>query len=622
MSARGAGLGLLVLLTVWCVWASALQPDLPDRPTGVSVGPQEIWEDVTGTTTWSQVRHGAFAFEPVGDGIPNYGYSSSTFWMRLTVVNRTSTPRPLYASVAGALLDDVRVFVVSPDGRVQTSRTGSTVPGADRPVPEAARLMLLPFEAAAGESVQVYLRLRTPSGVSSFPVQIIDERAAHADAAADSRSHGILLGIFGSLFAYNVLLWSLLRDPVYSTYTGYLACTFAVSSIINGNGATFFYPHHTWPTQHLVVPMGALSIWFVLRFTRLFLQIVDHPRLELLLRTVGTFTLLLGAFDPLLPRPWTMSAISTLVSVIPVLCVGTGVVVWRAGKAQARFYLAGNLCGVAALVVMTGLTIGVSPVTRATAMAFSYGTAADGVLLAFALADRIRVLQRAQARAERREQAALASRAEELERLVAERTAEIERMAVTDSLTGAANRHGFDRASARIDALQTQNPRPYAVLMIDLDDFKSINDRFGHDEGDRVLREVARTISALLVPRDVFCRLGGEEFVVIRLDATAEQARPLAERLRSAIAASVMVGHPPRSVTTSIGVAAGSTSGPYRLNQVRREADAALYRAKEQGRNRVVLFSSGEHADTADAVPAPATERLATLRSAGEHGPE
>ena len=274
---------------------------------------------------------------------------------------------------------------------------------------------------------------------------------------------------------------------------------------------------------------------------------------------------------------------------IPVGGVAIGVIAWRAGKSQARFYLAGNTCGAAALVVMTALTIGAAPVTRATVMIFSYGTAADGALLAFALADRIRVLQRERRSAEHRERAALTSRAQELKRLVAERTAEIERMAVTDSLTGVVNRHGLDRAAAEVDGLDASSARPYTLLMIDLDRFKSVNDRFGHHVGDRVLREVADRVADLVRPGDVVGRLGGEEFVVLCFDADAGQGLPLAERIRSVVATTVTVGRPPQPVTLSIGVAVRSAARAERMDDVRRRADAALYRAKQIGRDRVVL---------------------------------
>jgi two-component system cell cycle response regulator len=125
--------------------------------------------------------------------------------------------------------------------------------------------------------------------------------------------------------------------------------------------------------------------------------------------------------------------------------------------------------------------------------------------------------------------------------------------------------------------------------MIDLDRFKSVNDRFGHDAGDRVLREVAARVADLVRPGDVVGRLGGEEFIVLCVDADAEQGLALAERIRSAVAATVTVGTPPQPVTVSIGVAARPPTGDHVVDDVRRRADAALYRAKQTGRDRVVL---------------------------------
>ena len=314
------------------------------------------------------------------------------------------------------------------------------------------------------------------------------------------------------------------------------------------------------------------------------------------LRLLTALSLVLGVSGLFLPQLRTVPALLALSFIMPFMSVIAGVTALRAGKKEARFYLAGHGCTIATLLVFSGLNLGFLPVIRATAMAFSYGTAADAVLLAFALADRIRVLQQARRQAERGTQAALASRAVELERLVKERTAEIEWMALTDSLTGVANRHGFDRATRRIEEMAALRTDPCAVLMIDLDCFKSINDRFGHDEGDRVLRDTARTISTMIHFDDVFSRLGGEEFVIVSLGTPRDQALALAERIRIAVASSITVNQPRESVTVSIGVAIGSPGEQNRVNVLRRRADEALYRAKELGRNRVVL-APDEHSE-------------------------
>ena len=155
--------------------------------------------------------------------------------------------------------------------------------------------------------------------------------------------------------------------------------------------------------------------------------------------------------------------------------------------------------------------------------------------------------------------------------------------ATKDPLTGLANRRSFFQEAARL--MQTSN-RPVALLMIDLDHFKSINDQFGHTVGDDVLRIFAKTASANLRPSDLVGRLGGEEFAVLLPAASQESAWLVAERLRSAFAAAAAsVSGLSIQATASVGL---SILDPGQdMSTLLDLADQALYRAKAGGRNRV-----------------------------------
>ena len=169
---------------------------------------------------------------------------------------------------------------------------------------------------------------------------------------------------------------------------------------------------------------------------------------------------------------------------------------------------------------------------------------------------------------------------------------ELERLAHRDSLTGLANRRSL---YSRLDEEVLRYRRfqaPLSVVMADLDDFKSINDRFGHMAGDRVLTAVARVLDQCRLNIDVAARLGGEEFAVLLPGTRAGGAEILAERLRERIEALVvdLPGGGSVSVTASLGlveIEPGMDGG-----DLIRGADTALYRAKEQGKNRVCLGSS------------------------------
>jgi diguanylate cyclase (GGDEF)-like protein len=165
---------------------------------------------------------------------------------------------------------------------------------------------------------------------------------------------------------------------------------------------------------------------------------------------------------------------------------------------------------------------------------------------------------------------------------------DMERLAHTDALTGLHNRrHFMNRLNEETERVR-RHGNALSVLLLDLDRFKSINDTYGHDAGDRVLQQIAEVIAGCARVSDVTARLGGEEFALALPETSIDGALRLAERLRSGIADAVM--HVPGTdgihVTTSIGVATLSPSTPSAASLLQ-QADRALYAAKGEGRNRV-----------------------------------
>jgi diguanylate cyclase (GGDEF)-like protein len=165
------------------------------------------------------------------------------------------------------------------------------------------------------------------------------------------------------------------------------------------------------------------------------------------------------------------------------------------------------------------------------------------------------------------------------------------REAKTDSLTGLANRRGGRTALEREVQRARRYGRPLSVIVFDIDRFKSVNDRYGHPVGDRVLRAIARTASEAARDTDLVVRWGGEEFLVICAESGRAEACRLAERLRRRIAR-LHHGRRRLNVTASFGVCTFVAGEDAAMLAAR--ADQALYRAKRAGRNRVVSLSPAE----------------------------
>lgn len=164
----------------------------------------------------------------------------------------------------------------------------------------------------------------------------------------------------------------------------------------------------------------------------------------------------------------------------------------------------------------------------------------------------------------------------------------------TDGLTGVANRREFDRTLGNLleESGRTQSPLNVNVFLIDIDHFKRINDTWGHLAGDEVLKSTGRTLASCLRKCDLIARYGGEEFVVISSQATAETARMLSERMRTAIERQdFSFDGQTTGVTVSIGVTSPE-DGDNAAALIHR-ADTALYRAKEAGRNCTFSWTDG-----------------------------
>ena len=162
-------------------------------------------------------------------------------------------------------------------------------------------------------------------------------------------------------------------------------------------------------------------------------------------------------------------------------------------------------------------------------------------------------------------------------------------LAVTDALTGLHNRHYLETHLKTLFEDARSRSKNLALLMTDIDFFKSVNDSFGHDVGDNVLKEFARRIKANIRSIDLACRIGGEEFVIVMPDTSLTECYKIAERLRKAIETEAFVSGQQDNaleITTSIGITALDPSVTS-LEQLLKKADKALYCAKRDGRNRV-----------------------------------
>ncbi|MFG1925313.1 GGDEF domain-containing protein [Cryptosporangium sp. NPDC048952] len=205
---------------------------------------------------------------------------------------------------------------------------------------------------------------------------------------------------------------------------------------------------------------------------------------------------------------------------------------------------------------------------------------------------------------------------------LAEALAEQQRLAITDPLTGLSNRRYFEQSLATEVVRARRNKRPLSLVVLDLDHFKQINDRYGHPAGDAALIQVGTLLQVITRDSDVVARYGGEEFVWLLPDTDEEGAAAMAERLRVTLAAHpvALPSGDPLWITGSLGVA--SAQGTVDAMVLTASADEAMYRAKSAGRNRVERATNPEDAPAAPGASVSSAAPSESAAPASSAGPE
>ena len=417
----------------------------------------------------------------------------------------------------------------------------------------------------------------------------------------------ILALYFGMLIAlgcYNFLLFLALRQKTFILYSAFVFTFGFAASGMNGIGSLIF-----WPDMALtgladrIVPTGfSVATALAMMFARSFLQMQTlAPR----------WHRFLGMAIPL----WWAGAALTLISsvqhalqIMSVMGIMTTVTLLVTGGAAVRRKIPAARIFVTAwalLLIGTALlsvrNAGLIPSNFFTVYGMQLGSAAEMLLLSFALAARFNDLKRQKEKAQQALLDTLREQERILESRVSERTAELEkaknqleRQATEDALTGLNNRHGLRRIFAQIKKYAPDNESA-AVMLIDLDDFKPVNDRYGHGAGDELLQEIARRLRASISENDAAGRLGGDEFVVILRDVKSSQVvYEHANRILLSVSEPFQLNNGKTvAVSACIGICLRRLSGET-MSTLLRCADEAMYQVKRGGKHGIALDYDGE----------------------------
>ncbi|AOX98984.1 diguanylate cyclase [Jeongeupia sp. USM3] len=590
----------LLILLLLCLAAKAHSALVLDaRATMYDAAPAVGYlEDAGRALTIDDVRK-ADGFRPLppSHSDPNFGYSHSTYWLKLTV-QRGMAPADWLLEIGYSSLDHITVYAPG-----ATAQFGDKLPFAQRPLPY--RHFVVPLSLPAGEST-VYLRV-VSEGNLTVPLRLWQPAAFHAHSRDEYALLALYYGMLLALALYNLLLYFSLRERVYLVYVAFAASMAVGQLSLNGLGNQYLWPQWlAW--GNVALPSGfAATGFFGALFTRMFLDTATvAPRADRLIVVLMTGFGLAALAPAVLPYQWAAVVTSLLGASFSLLAVVIGVLCLLRRQPGARYFLLAWTLLLAGVGMMAMRNLAWLPTNALTSHTMQIGSALEMLLLSFALADRIQVSRRQAEAAQAetlatREMALHASRESEqaLEAKVAERTqaltdanarlalseAQLTRLAHHDPLTGLPNRLLLhDRLKTAL-ARAGRNGARLALLLIDIDGFKAVNDCYGHDVGDALLKAIALALRQQVRASDTVARLGGDEFVIL-LENVGEPDD--AERIAVQINDAVRVIHHSLGidigVSASIGIAvpAGDTAD---IGTLIRLADQAMYRAKAGGRD-------------------------------------
>ena len=596
---------LLLLLYCWSchIHAGFAAVRLEPGATSIALATRvSIFEDTDGRLTLADVQRRGNEFRPAqvkGDEALNFGYSSSAWWLRFELEPAPAAPRDWLLEVAFPTLDSVEYF--GPGG--EHLSTGDRLPFARRPL--VHRNFVFPVHLGEAAANTVWLRI-VSEGTLTVPLRLWQAEAFWQDSQSGYAVLSVYFGMLLALALYNLLLWFSLRDHNYLTYVLFAASMAVGQLSLNGLGNQFLWPDWpTWGNLAFTVGFAAAGLFGAL-FTRGFLETRRNlPRLDG--AVTGLAALFAVCIVVALAAPYRLAAILTSLTGVTfaVVAVLAGLRCWRAGRPGASTFLLAWTVLLLGVAVVGLRNLNLLPTTFLSFYAMQMGSALEMLLLSFALADRINGLRRAkdaaqsEALATKQQMVGALQRSEaSLERRVAERTTELEEanarlrenerqlqaLAHTDTLTGLANRLLFD---ARLEQSMQQARRSQgqtALLLVDLDHFKAINDSYGHAIGDEVLRSAAERFRAAVREVDTVARLGGDEFaIVLAAIGSAADADRMADKIVAGLREPMRVLGMPLEVTGSVGVAVFS-GGDLSPAELVRRADRAMYAAKEAGR--------------------------------------
>ena len=542
-------------------------------------------------------------------GTLSFGFSPDVYWIQFQLL---PSVKNRFIQIDYALLDHISMYRYQGSDLVESVMTGDSFNFSRRLVHH--RSFLFPVSETT-QPQQIYFRIETTSSIQ-VPINILDRNEFFQRDQVELALQGVYYGIVLVMALYNLFLYLRQRDSVYAFYVIYVI-TFAIVQLsLSGFSYQFIWPHAPeWNTQSVSVftPLVAVSACiFVINFLGLR---HNYPNICRALHAQAFAGIGVSVFAIILPYSEVIRVVAGLaIFTCLFLLIISYLIMIRTRQKYAVYFSVAWTIFLAGGAIIALSKFGILPRTPAIESSAQIGSAIEIILLSFALAERFHdeSARRVDAELETSRMNSVLIRQQQaqnetLETQVKERTValsvalddvqklntELRDLSTIDQLTGIRNRRYFDELMDIEFKRSQRNRTAIGLLLIDIDHFKTVNDRYGHLVGDDCLRKVSQAIAAQVRrPPDLVCRYGGEELAVVLPETHCEGVSALAERIRHSVEIlQVEVEGERMSVTVSLGYAATTPTQQDNLQALIKCVDDALYQAKEGGRNRVCAGS-------------------------------
>jgi diguanylate cyclase len=559
------------LALAWLCAAPALAQVAPELRLALADPDVDAWPavtmlaDIDGTLDVAGALHRRADFHPPDAPRANLGVRRHPVWLRIPM--RAAESGRWLIDLDYPSLDRVDVWLVAEGVAAPLPALGDFQPYADRPL--AARPHALPLQLQAGVAYELLLRVHTRSSMI-VPLRLVKGEVFQARESRFQMLQGACFGIGLCLLMYALAQWVGCRDRLFLWYAGTVGSMALFFFAYFGLAQQYLWPASAWLGDNAAPLCILLVIASGFRFMDAVLDMrTDYPRLSRTMRALALLALAAAAAlcaGVLSYRA--ASLVSTLLGVLPVpLALPVALLRGRAGDRAASFLFvgwAGYIVGIAVMALLLRGLLASNPLTQ---HAFQVSAMFEALMWLRVLGLRNEEARRLADRAERERQV-------------------LQSLAHTDPLTGLPNRRSLETELAK--ALSDAGPgRLLGVCLLDLDGFKAVNDRLGHDAGDALLVAVGKRLRSVLRQRDVVARLGGDEFVILAHDLAAEgDAWRLGGKLQAAFAEPFVVDGQPCEIGVTMGFALAPLDGREAAALLRR-ADAAMYAGKQSGKGQV-----------------------------------